>query len=131
MSAQQAAHRAVKKAIKEGKLKRAARHKCVDCGKQAECYDHRDYDKPLDVVPVCFSCNVLRGPVGPIKPRQPRRNFLISGALTQEEGRAVMQAFGVSGFESRSEWVRAILLQAVRRYESSARAIEAQSEAAA
>jgi hypothetical protein len=36
---------------------------CVDCGKYpASCYDHRDYTKPLDVDPVCGSCNKLRGP---------------------------------------------------------------------
>lgn len=36
--------------------------KCVDCGKQAMYYDHRDYSKPLQVDPVCGSCNKLRGP---------------------------------------------------------------------
>jgi hypothetical protein len=35
---------------------------CVDCGEQATCYDHRDYSKPLDVQPVCHSCNKRRGP---------------------------------------------------------------------
>jgi len=34
---------------------------CVDCGKQATCYDHRDYSKPIDVEPVCHPCNVKRG----------------------------------------------------------------------
>ena len=35
---------------------------CVDCGQPATCYDHRDYDKPLDVRAVCQSCNLRRGP---------------------------------------------------------------------
>jgi hypothetical protein len=35
---------------------------CVDCGKTAHGYDHRDYRKPLDVVPICRSCNYKRGP---------------------------------------------------------------------
>ncbi len=34
---------------------------CVDCGKGAFCYDHRDYTRPLEVVPVCRGCNAQRG----------------------------------------------------------------------
>jgi len=34
---------------------------CVDCGKPAQGYDHRDYRKPLDVDPVCNPCNRTRG----------------------------------------------------------------------
>ena len=34
---------------------------CVDCGRSATCYDHREYAKPLDVSPVCWSCNRRRG----------------------------------------------------------------------
>lgn len=49
-------------AVKEGRLPRAATLKCVDCGKQARDWDHRDYAKPLDVEPVCRSCNRKRGP---------------------------------------------------------------------
>jgi len=55
------AHSAVHQAIKKGKLKPVSEHNCVDCGKKAKFYDHRDYNKPLDVVPVCHSCNGLRG----------------------------------------------------------------------
>jgi len=36
--------------------------KCVDCGKPARVYDHRDYAHPLDVDPVCKRCNQKRGP---------------------------------------------------------------------
>lgn len=35
---------------------------CVDCGKRAQHWDHRDYLKPLEVDPVCASCNKKRGP---------------------------------------------------------------------
>jgi len=52
----------VAKAIKRGELKRPAEQSCVDCGKAAEQYDHRDYSKPLDVEPVCRTCNARRGP---------------------------------------------------------------------
>jgi hypothetical protein len=34
---------------------------CVDCGKRALVWDHRDYTKPMLVDPVCYSCNGLRG----------------------------------------------------------------------
>jgi len=34
---------------------------CSDCGERATQYDHRDYNKPLDVSPVCLLCNQKRG----------------------------------------------------------------------
>ena len=34
---------------------------CMDCGRPAKCYDHRDYDKPDEVEPTCRRCNGLRG----------------------------------------------------------------------
>jgi hypothetical protein len=52
---------AVAKAVKNGDLPRPDKCKCVDCGKRAFCYDHRDYTKPLDVSPVCKSCDAKRG----------------------------------------------------------------------
>lgn len=61
-----AAHKAVKEAITAGLLPKQKDCKCVDCGKQAQCYDHRDYRKPLDVQPVCRGCNNRRGPGLPI-----------------------------------------------------------------
>lgn len=49
-------------AIRKGKLpKLDGSIACVDCGLPAWEYDHRDYDKPLDVEPVCLSCNKRRG----------------------------------------------------------------------
>lgn len=55
-------------AIRHGFLAPVKTLKCVDCGKAAECYDHRDYNKPLAVAPVCIGCNVRRGPAIPFLP---------------------------------------------------------------
>jgi len=56
------AHHAVAIAIQAQKLLPPETLKCTDCDKPATCYDHRDYDKPLDVAPVCNRCNTKRGP---------------------------------------------------------------------
>lgn len=54
--------RLVRKAERTGALKPIREHSCVDCGAPARHYDHRDYNKPLEVEPVCASCNYYRGP---------------------------------------------------------------------
>ena len=51
----------VKYAVNHGFLPHPSEKKCMDCGKQATEYDHRNYDYPLGVDAVCRSCNVLRG----------------------------------------------------------------------
>lgn len=56
------AHKAVAKARYEGLLQSPHGMKCADCGGAAIEYDHRDYDKPLVVEPVCRRCNIRRGP---------------------------------------------------------------------
>jgi len=61
-----AACSAVSSAIKRGDLPKASTCQCVDCGKQASDYDHRDYNHPLEVQPVCRSCNKFRGPAIPL-----------------------------------------------------------------
>jgi hypothetical protein len=54
--------RAVALAKSQGILKRLdGSVMCDDCGRPAQCYDHRDYGQPLVVAPVCFSCNKARG----------------------------------------------------------------------
>lgn len=59
-------------AVKVGLLPRVQTLVCVDCGRQAQGYDHRDYSKPLEVDPVCMKCNKLRGPaVGARPPFKP------------------------------------------------------------
>lgn len=56
------AHSYVAKAIRDGYLARPSTLTCIDCGQPAEVYDHRDYNKPLTVEPVCHACNLNRGP---------------------------------------------------------------------
>ena len=57
-----AARAAVAKAVRQGVLARLdGSVRCVDCGAPATGYDHRDYARPLDVQPVCRSCNNKRG----------------------------------------------------------------------
>ena len=64
---------AVKKAIRKGDIAKITSDvRCVDCGDAAKVYDHRDYSKPLDVDPVCRSCNIKRGPANIFRLGQPR-----------------------------------------------------------
>lgn len=57
----QSAGSAVSAAVGKGFLSPASDHACVDCGRPAKEYDHRDYLKPLKVEPVCRTCNKKRG----------------------------------------------------------------------
>jgi ribosomal protein S27AE len=50
-----AAHSAVARAIKSGKL---TRNLCEQCGNQKSVGHHDDYDKPLEVRWLCQSCHV-------------------------------------------------------------------------
>lgn len=54
--------RAVRREISCGRLPHPRNLVCKDCGAQARCYDHRNYNKPLKVEPLCYSCNSKRGP---------------------------------------------------------------------
>lgn len=58
-------HRFTRLAVRNGYLKDPTTLTCLDCGAPAQVYDHRDYNKPLDVEPVCHACNVKRGPAIP------------------------------------------------------------------
>lgn len=59
----QSAHMKVYRAVATQQLPPARSLTCTDCcGKPAHYYEHRDYDKPLDVVPICQRCNMKRGP---------------------------------------------------------------------
>lgn len=60
------AWRAVHREVAAGRLPPAQTCSCVDCGAPAKDYDHRDYNKPLDVSPVCRACNKKRGPAIPL-----------------------------------------------------------------
>lgn len=54
-------------AVAKGALPHPKSLTCVDCGKPAICYDHRDYNNPLEVIPVCKPCNSSRGAGIPLK----------------------------------------------------------------
>lgn len=56
------AHALVRNRLAQGLLPSPTLFVCADCGLPATAYDHRDYTKPLDVEPVCDTCNSLRGP---------------------------------------------------------------------
>jgi hypothetical protein len=59
---QSQAHYIVAKAIRKGELAPLdGTIACMDCGEPATAYDHRDYAYPLNVEPVCHSCNLKRG----------------------------------------------------------------------
>lgn len=57
----------VNKAVRNGTIPHFSNFNCVDCGKPAQCYEHRDYNKPLEVEPTCKSCNTRRRPAIPLK----------------------------------------------------------------
>ena len=68
------AWQAVQRAIGRGELARLPDGRpCVDCGRLAEVWDHREYARPLAVEAVCVSCNKRRGPAvdsGALLPRE-------------------------------------------------------------
>ena len=57
----QGAATAVARAIAGGLLQSAREMLCTDSGGKATEYDHRDYNKPLQVAAVCRRCNRQRG----------------------------------------------------------------------
>ena len=58
---QNRAHAKVMAAVRRGDLRPVKEQRCVDCGKPAQCYDHRNYRHALMVEAVCTRCNILRG----------------------------------------------------------------------
>jgi len=48
-------------AVKLGLIPSPKAFQCVDCGQQACCWEHRDYNKPFEVEPTCKSCDKKRG----------------------------------------------------------------------
>jgi hypothetical protein len=52
--------RMTKLAVSLGFLAPLDGQRCADCGKAAQCYDHRDYSQPLLVAAVCLQCNASR-----------------------------------------------------------------------
>jgi hypothetical protein len=51
------AHALVRLAVVDGKLPEPTACDCFVCGGQAKQYHHIDYDKPLEVFPMCVSCH--------------------------------------------------------------------------
>jgi hypothetical protein len=60
------AQAAIQHAMRDGILPRPRGLPCADCGGPAIEYEHRDYNKPLEVDPICRACNLRRGPAKPI-----------------------------------------------------------------
>lgn len=58
---------AIARLIRSGAIQPARSFRCVDCGGLAREYEHRQYLKPFDVVPVCHACNLKRGPAIDVK----------------------------------------------------------------
>ena len=52
-------------AVRDGRLPIAKLFRCADCAGPASEYEHRDYNRPLDVQPICRGCNLRRGPAIP------------------------------------------------------------------
>lgn len=55
-------------AVTTGKLPNAATLDCAFCGEPAIGYDHDDYGLPLNVKPICRSCNWQRAAYVPREP---------------------------------------------------------------
>jgi len=51
----------VRRAVLRGELPNVRTMKCVDCGARGWYWEHRNYDEPLKVDPVCEPCNRKRG----------------------------------------------------------------------
>lgn len=61
------AHKITREAVEAGKFPDPKTLECNDCPRHADVYDHRDYNKPLEVDSVCFGCNKRRGSAKPVK----------------------------------------------------------------
>lgn len=63
ITGQERARARVRYAIIKGTIKSLSKNiiKCSLCDDRATMYDHRDYNFPLDVTPVCRSCNLKLG----------------------------------------------------------------------
>jgi hypothetical protein len=52
-----AANRAISSAVRYGRLSRAYDNDCFVCGDDAKHWHHVDYNKPLEVFPMCQPCH--------------------------------------------------------------------------
>ena len=44
-------------AVRDGKLPHVSTQPCATCGDPAEHYHHQDYERPLEVTPLCVPCH--------------------------------------------------------------------------
>ena len=51
---------AVRTEVENGRIPHISTQNCVECGRPARYYHHEDYNKPLDVEPLCASCHGYR-----------------------------------------------------------------------
>ena len=105
MLAREGAGTLVSAAIKDGRLAPPSARACVDCGRTAEQYDHRDYFKPLKVDAVCRRCNLRRGPayatwrhntIAIIRRARKRRQKIIAMRVSGAAFSKIAGAFGFS-----------------------------------
>ena len=54
------ARQAIGNAVRRGKISRISTQNCAECPAQAKQYHHDDYDKPLQVIPLCNRCHGLK-----------------------------------------------------------------------
>lgn len=115
LNGREAAMAAVAKAIRSGGLAHPSELECADCGATATEYDHRDYNQPLNVDPVCRRCNLNRGPAIPVPYFMSR--LLRRGEAPYRLNKRVRQLFDAIGADTRalddmppllgvSEWLR-------------------------
>ena len=53
-------HNKVLNEVRRGRMPGIRTQMCDDCGMGAEHYHHVDYDKPLEVIPLCAKCHHKR-----------------------------------------------------------------------
>jgi hypothetical protein len=86
------AHQAIYRAVKSGRLPRPDTLICADCGARATSYDHRDYNKPMEVDPVCKPCNLKRGHAIPMVTSTQTEVEWLKDRLSKIEKIAVLEA---------------------------------------
>lgn len=81
--------------VRKGEIPPATSFQCTDCSRPACQYDHRDYNRPLMVDPVCRSCNLRRGPAIPVHGSFHR--LVASGSIPYRRRSSVMRIFRTMG----------------------------------
>ena len=114
------AHSAVAKAVREKRIPPAHSMKCTDCGVNAKEYDHRNYYEPLEVEPVCRSCNLARGKAIPhadpsIEDENCGFRMQQANIRFSSEERAMLEAAAELNGMPFSTWIRHVVLKAAKR----------------